>query len=77
VGSAPNTTRCHIDLARIAPALVDLLAGQVQVYFANTVASIEYTYVIAVNPSVPATTVPEFIAYAKRQVWTIGVISAA
>src|SRR5262249_11259999 len=24
------------------------------------------TYVIAVNPSVPATTVPEFIAYAKR-----------
>jgi tripartite-type tricarboxylate transporter receptor subunit TctC len=35
------------------------------------------TYVIAVNPSVPATTVPEFIAYAKRNPGKINMGSPA
>jgi len=40
----------HVPYRGAAPALTDLLAGQVQVYFANTVASIEYIRASKLRP---------------------------
>src|SRR5262249_21745182 len=70
----------HVPYRGAGPALVDLLAGQVQVYFVNTVASIEYIKTGKLRPLAVTTatrsealpdipTVDEFVPGHEASAW--------
>ena len=70
----------HVPYRGAGPALVDLLAGQVQVYFVNTVASIEYIRTGKLRPLAVTTatrsealpdipTVDEFVPGYEASAW--------